>query len=137
MRSAVSLLALLCLLCACSDERAPLTVTSVRLAPTMPGMNMGAAYLELNNHSAQDIRITRVSSPELRSVEMHESVQENDISRMVKLPEVVVPAGKTLVFEPGGKHLMVRYPEQRTTPVTLNFYADDALLLSVSASFSD
>jgi copper(I)-binding protein len=122
---------------ACSAEQAPLTATSVRLTTPLPGMSMGAAYLQLHNHSSQDVRITRVASPQLDSVEMHESILENDISRMLKLPEVVVPAGQTVVFEPGAKHRLLRYRTDIAAPVTLQFFTGDALLLSVEAAFQD
>lgn len=137
MRNLLRFACLLVFLSACSAEQPPLTASSLRLAAPMPGMSMGAAYLELHNNSAQDIRITRVASPQLESVEMHETILEDDISRMVRLAQVVVPAGQSLAFEPGAKHLMVRYPAHRETPITLNFFADDALLLSVRADFQD
>ena len=137
MKNAVWLCCILLLAAACSAERPPLSASSVRLAAPMPGMDMGAAYLELENNSTQDIRITRVTSPQLDRVAQNESILENDISRMVRLAEVLIPAGESLIFAPGAKHLMVRYPANRTTPVTLNFFADSDLLLSVSADFQD
>lgn len=133
-------------LCACSadlpsstsdDESAPLTVTDVLIPPPIPGRRMGAAYLRFKNNSSEDIRITRVDSPQLESVALHESVVENDIARMVQLPEIVIGAGESLLLEPGGKHLMLRYPENTPPQVTLRFFADDTPLLSVSTSIQD
>lgn len=145
IRVVTGLLAVL-LLWACSAEStsttpggepAPLTVTNVQIPPLVPGRQMGAAYLQFTNNSSEDIRITRVDSPQLESVEMHESLLDNDIARMVQLPEVVIPAGQSLLFEPGGKHLMLRYPETLPTHVTLRFFADSTPLLSVSISLRD
>jgi len=109
----------------------PLTAADVRLPQPLSGMRMGAGYLTLENNSAQDIRITHVISPELESVEMHESILKDGVSRMKKLPEVVVLAGKTIAFEPGAKHLMLRYPESIPSDVTLRFFSGEDLLLSI------
>ena len=98
---------------------------------------MGAAYLTLTNNSAQDITITRVFSPELESVEMHESILEDGVSRMVKLQQVDIAAQQSVTFERGAKHLMLRYPDDRPDQVTLRFFAEDALLLSVGATVKE
>lgn len=99
-------------------------------------MRMGAGYLTLTNNSAQDIRITRVHGVGVDSVEMHESILEDGVSRMQKLPGVVVPAGQSVLFEPGAKHLMLRYPESIPRQVTLQFFAGEDLLLAVTTRVS-
>lgn len=146
MTRIVTVLLAVVLLCACSadvtssmpgDKHAPLTVTEVQIPPPMPGRRMGAAYFRLNNNSSEAIRITRVDSPQLLSVELHETILENDVARMVQLPEVIIPAGQSLQLEPGGKHLMLHYPEKTPPQVTLRFYAEDTPLVSVSTSVLD
>ncbi len=66
---------------ACSTEQPPLLAGNLKIARPVPGLSMGAGYLTLENNSEQRISITRVHSPELVSVEMHESVLE-DVVRM-------------------------------------------------------
>jgi len=95
---------------------------------------MGAGYLSLSNATSQKILITKVMSPDFESVEMHESVLEDGISRMYKLDEVAILPNRTIRFEPGGKHLMIRYGVDDPDVVTLQFYAGDALLLSVDTT---
>ena len=97
---------------------------------------MAAGYLDISNRSGADIRITRVSSPEYETVEMHETVVEDDIARMRKIPVVEIENGETVVFERGGKHLMLMKPVGTPGPVTLNFYSDEVLLLSVGTEFT-
>ncbi len=122
-------------LTACSNEPAPpLAVTGVELTKPMPGMSMSAGYLILSNASSDATTITHVSSPQFGSVEMHETRIEDGISRMRKLPELVVEPGSEVVFERGGKHLMLMRPADDLSNVTLNFYSGDALLLSVAVS---
>jgi copper(I)-binding protein len=97
---------------------------------------MAAGYLDISNRSGADIRITRVSSPEYETVEMHETVVEDDIARMRRIPVVEIENGETVVFERGGKHLMLMKPVGTPGPVTLNFYSDEVLLLSVGTEFT-
>ena len=98
---------------------------------------MGAGYLTLTNSTDQLVAITQVTSPDLISVEMHESVLEDGISRMYKLQEVAILPGGTATFEPGAKHLMLRYPDELPNNVTLQFYAGESLLLSIDAKLGD
>ena len=123
-----------CWLSACSVENAPLVATDIVVTRPLPGVRMGAGYLSLTNATNQRILITKVMSPNFESVEMHESVLEDGISRMYRLYEIAILPGRTVHFEPGGKHLMIRYGVDDPDVVTLQFYAGDALLLSVDTT---
>lgn len=123
-----------CCLASCSIESAPLFATDIVVTRPLPGVRMSAGYLSLTNATSQRILITKVMSPNFVSVEMHESVLEDGISRMYKLDEVAILPGRTVRFEPGGKHLMIRYRVDDPDVVTLQFYAGDALLLSVDTT---
>ena len=125
------------LVVACSAEQPPLLAEQLQIARPLPGMSMGAGYLTLQNNSDRQIGITRVHSPELESVEMHESVLEDGVSRMYKLQEVVILPGRTVRFEPGAKHLMLRYRATIPAQMTLHFYAGETLMLSIGATFED
>ncbi len=121
-------------LSACSIENTPLVATDIVVTRPLPGVRMGVGYLSLTNTTSQRILITKVMSPNFVSVEMHESVLEDGISRMYKLGEVAILPSRTVRFEPGGKHLMIRYRVDVPDVVTLQFYAGDALLLSVDTT---
>ncbi len=125
---------LCCWLSACSVENAPLVATDIVVTRPLSGIRMGAGYLSLTNATSRKILITKVMSPNFESVEMHESVLEDGISRMYKLDEVAILPSRTIRFEPGGKHLMIRYGVDDPDVVTLQFYAGDALLLSIDTT---
>jgi copper(I)-binding protein len=55
---------------------------------------------------------------------------------MRAIPVLEIEDGGTVIFEPGGKHLMLMQPVGTPDTITLNFYSDEVLLLSVSARFS-
>ena len=122
---------------ACSNESAPLTITDVVVKRPMPGMHMSAGYFNLTNNSSETIVITHVTSPQFGSVEMHESIVEDGIARMVALDELVLHPGASVDFVPGGKHLMLMQPDDELGQVKLEFYAGDAAVLSVNVTASE
>jgi len=126
---------LMFLLAACAESRAPLTVSNVTVTQPVPGMAMSAGYLELTNNSSRSISITHVTSPQFASVEMHETVIENLVARMIALGTLTLQAGETVIFKPGGKHLMLMRPSDEIDSVTLQFFDDESLLLSITTDF--
>ncbi len=137
MRRLLALCVFLVAAVGCDGPEGP-PVVAANLVVTAPGagMPMAAGYLEIGNQSGKDIRINRVSSPEYGSVEMHETVVEDGIARMREIPVLEIADGETVVFERGGKHLMLMQPVGTPETVTLNFYSGDVLLLSVSTEFT-
>jgi copper(I)-binding protein len=123
-----------CLCAACGDAaRAPLAAADVRLSAPRPGTPVSAAYLELSNPGTAPQTITAVTSPQYARVEIHETVIEDGVARMRKLPELVIAPHESVRFEPGGKHLMLMERLPGDGRITLEFWTQDALLLSVDA----
>lgn len=77
-----------------------------------PGMNMLAGYLVLQNPSATDLTLSAASSPDFSAVEFHISVMENDVMRMRQETTLTIPAGGSLTFSPGARHLMLIAPKR-------------------------
>ena len=133
-------LLLLVFLGACSADIQPALVASnVTITRPMPGMNMSAGYLTLANNSDETITITKVSSPNYASVELHESVVRDGVARMRALKKLDIPAGTSTILAPGGKHLMLMRPRASTDKVavdsvSLQFYDGANLLLTVTSS---
>ena len=125
------------LVAACSAERAPLVATDVIVKRPMPGMQMTAGYLTFSNNSSQAITLTHVMSPQFGAVEMHESVVEDGMARMYPLGDLTILAGTSVKFEPGGKHLMLMRPVDEFDSVMLEFYADEAVVLTLNVALSD
>lgn len=119
-----------------SGEGPPVVAANVVVTSPAPGMPMAAGYLDITNRSGTSIRITGVSSPDYESVEMHETIVEDDIARMREIPVLEIENGETVVFERGGKHLMLMRPIGAPETITLNFYSEELLLLSISAEFT-
>lgn len=125
------------LLAACSQEASvPVVATGIELSAPRPGVPMRAAYLTIENRSDEVLRITSASSPEFGRVELHETVIENDVARMRPVDTLEIAPGDNVTLERGGLHLMLMQPvpaADRGDEVTLNFFDDDRLVLSVVA----
>jgi copper(I)-binding protein len=119
---------------ACTADEPPLVATDVVIKAPMPGMKMSAGYLTLSNNTDADITITKVTSPQFGAVEMHETRLENDVSRMVALDQLTIPAGSSVTFEPGGKHLMLMRPDDPLDAVTLDFHAGGDVVLTLATT---
>ncbi len=85
----------------------PLQVTDawIRLVPEVASAS--AAYFKLVNASDQARVLVGVQSELADSVEMHTTVSKNGLMGMERMVEVAIPAAKVVLFEPGGKHVML------------------------------
>ena len=72
---------------------------------TVPGQNVGAAYLELK--SAADLTLIKADSPAAGSVEIHKMSMKDGVMEMRMLASMELPAGEVVKLEPGGLHLML------------------------------
>ncbi|MDG2535396.1 copper chaperone PCu(A)C [Sphingomonas sp. HITSZ_GF] len=67
----------------------------------------GAAYFTVHGGPAQDTLLA-VSTPAAIRAELHESMKgDHGMMSMAPLKDVAVPAGGTLAFAPGGRHVML------------------------------
>lgn len=125
---------------ACSPPAGPpLAISNVVVLEPLPGTNMAAGYLTFDNNSDQPITVDRVTSPQFARVEMHETVIQDDVARMVSLPPLIIERHGSVQFEPGGKHLMMSGSSNETVagmPVTVEFHYDTNGLLIVTTTVS-
>ena len=69
---------------------------------------LSAAYMRISNRGETDMTIVAAASAAVELVEFHRTVVENDIARMEKLDGLLIPAGETVEFKPGGAHIMLK-----------------------------
>ncbi len=84
----------------------------VRDAWTRPAAQGGNGAVYFVIHSAAAEELIRVSSDVAEAVEMHESTTNGDVMEMRQLQSVTLRAGKEVLFEPGGPHIMLVNLEQ-------------------------
>lgn len=106
-----------------------------------PGGDTGAVYFRIVNPTDEDDLLQSVSTPVAKIAEVHETVQRGGITRMEAFPEgLPVPAGRVVVLQPGGKHVMLMALEAELEPgeeVELELTFQKAGTLRVSAPVVD
>ena len=65
----------------------------------------GAGYMTVTNTGETDDVLFEVRA-DFSRVMMHDTETVDDISRMIHLEILAIPAGETVTFAPGGKHVM-------------------------------
>ena len=67
----------------------------------------GGAYLTVINKGKTADRLIRAESSIAARIELHRSVMQDGMMRMLPAPVIDVPAGGEVMFAPGGYHLML------------------------------
>jgi periplasmic copper chaperone A len=109
MRVPLATIAAACLIlasCEASESEPRVTVEEARV--TLPAVEgrPGAAYFTAEAAALPEA-IVAVTAPWPTRIEMHESMASGGMASMQPIPTAPFEAGKLLVFEPGGKHLML------------------------------
>ena len=74
----------------------------------MPGMQMSAGYVDIENTSTNDIKVIAVRTPFSKMAELHDMVMVNKVMQMRHASDGwVIAAGTSLSLAPGGKHVML------------------------------
>lgn len=108
-----------------SAPAAHVTVKDGYVAAAPPGAKVMAAFMTVTNDGPSAVTITGVSSPDFTKAELHETRQTGTMTRMAALPRLTVPAGASVTFQPGGKHVMLFAPKR-------NLQAGDTVTLTVT-----
>lgn len=82
----------------------------VREAP--PGMQMLAGYMIVENNTNQELVLTGASSPAFGMIELHHTVIENGMARMMQQKSITIQANSKFVFKPKSYHLMLKQPKR-------------------------
>ena len=109
---------------------------------TLPNAPVGGGFLTITNKGAADDRLISATSPASGEVQLHEMAMEGDVMKMRELPEgIPVPAGETVMLQPGGLHLMLMkltgpLVEGTSFPVTLTFEKAGTVTVELSVASS-
>lgn len=116
--------------CICNQATAGaiLEATGAWIREAPPTSRVLAGYITLGNPGSMEVTVTQVDSPDFESIEIHNTVIEDGIARMIPVEKLVVPVNGTISLQPGGMHLML------FNPVRLLSAGDDITLIIHSNS---
>jgi periplasmic copper chaperone A len=111
-RRLLTVLGLLCvtslLIAACAPSAGGIVIKDPFTRATPAGADTGGAFVTIANNGKDADRFVSASSPAAKTVELHETVDDNGVMKMEPRPEGwEIPAGGTLELKPGGKHIML------------------------------
>lgn len=124
---------------------APISIGTIEITgpftrATLPNAPVAGGFLTLTNTGSEDDRLVSVSTPIAKESQIHEMAMEGDVMKMRQLPDgLPIPAGETVVLQPGGYHLMFMglnepVAEGASVPVTLTFEKAGTLTIDLVAA---
>ncbi|MEM9624156.1 MAG: copper chaperone PCu(A)C [Pseudomonadota bacterium] len=84
-----------------------LTFRQASIRAPIPGSDKSVGYLQIYNSAEQTINLIAASSPQIRTIEFHQTVERDGLMRMRRLEKIELASGTTTHFVPGGRHLML------------------------------
>jgi copper(I)-binding protein len=106
----------------------------VRAVP--PGQANSAVFMSLENRSDQDQALVAAESDVSEIVELHTHIEEGGMMRMRQIEKIDVPAGETVILQPGGLHVMLIGLQQALEPgqtIDLTLVFEDGSRMPVQA----
>lgn len=77
----------------------------VREAP--PTSKTTAAYMQLHNQGQQTVDLLKAESPQFNKVEIHNTIIENNVAKMVEMEKLEIKSQQTVELKPKGLHIML------------------------------
>ncbi|MBV6272340.1 copper chaperone PCu(A)C [Alcaligenaceae bacterium CGII-47] len=93
----------------------------------LPAPAPSGGFLVVQNAGTQDTVVTSASSPDFGMVMLHQTTQDQGMSKMAMVHEIVIHAGTTLPLKPGSYHVML---EQPTHPIAVGEHVQLDLALA-------
>lgn len=107
--------------------QAQTSVEDAWVRATVPGQPATGAFMRIT--ATTDSKLVGVASPIAKTVQIHQSSMKNDVMNMQQVDSVELPAGKTVVFDANGYHVMfmglaAQVKEGDQVPLTLTVEDD-------------
>lgn len=89
-----------------------LTFKQVWIAEAPPVSKVLAAYMVISNPSDEAMEILSATAEGFEDTAFHKTIMEGGVARMRHQSSLLIEAGKELVLEPGGMHMMLFNPHK-------------------------
>jgi len=131
------LLSVVFFLSSCSNSNdSQIMITDINIIQPLPGKSISPGYFTLTNNTESLIEITKITSPDFESIQIHDSVLDEGIVKMQRIDSLQIKAKSRLALENGGKHLMLIDKKNSSEMISLNFYEEEKLLISLKTNLT-
>ena len=98
---------------AAAAEEAGVSVRDAWVREAPPGVSMMAGYMVLQNKTSRPQVLVAASSSGFETVMIHRSIAKQGMTGMEHAPQIELLPNASLLFAPGGYHLMLMNPKRR------------------------
>lgn len=95
-----------------ASEEAGVSVRDAWVRESPPGVAMMAGYMALQNNTSRPQVIVAAHSSDFETVMIHRTIVKNGMAGMEHAPRVELAPNASLIFAPGGYHLMLMNPKR-------------------------
>ena len=99
-------------LVAAASEEAGVSVRDAWVRESPPGVTMMAGYMALQNHASRSQVLVAARSSGFATVMIHRTVVKDGMAGMVHASQIELKPNASLIFAPGGYHLMLMNPKR-------------------------
>jgi len=95
-----------------ASEEAGISVRDAWVREAPPGVAMMAGYMALRNNESRSQVLVAASSSGFETVMFHRTIVKDGIAGMVHASQIEIAPNASLIFAPGGYHLMLMDPKR-------------------------
>jgi copper(I)-binding protein len=97
---------------AAATEEVSVSVRDAWVRETPPGIAMMAGYMVLQNNTSRSQVLVAARSSGFETVTIHRTIAKESMTGMEHAPKIEVLPNASLLFAPGGYHLMLLNPKR-------------------------
>jgi len=97
---------------AAATEEAGVSVRDAWVRETPPGVAMMAGYMVLQNNTSRSQVLVAARSSGFEIVMIHRTIVKEGLTGMEHAPKIEILPNASLIFAPGGYHLMLMNPKR-------------------------
>jgi periplasmic copper chaperone A len=124
-------------LCLPTLALADISVKDAWIPEAPPTAQAMGAFMTIENSDAQVVKVVKASAPNFDRVELHESIEENGMHKMIAQPFLTVPAKGNLELKPGSYHIMligVQQPSKAGDVIPIELTLDNGEKITVNTN---
>ena len=118
-----------------AGEEAGVSVRDAWVREAPPGVVMLAGYMALRNNTSRTQVLVAARSSGFETVMIHRTILKDGMAGMAHAPQIELAPNASLIFAPGGYHLMLMNPKRTLRagdPMVVNLEFRGGLVLSVA-----